>query len=270
MASARGNGADGCRSWAAGADRRGETQVQEVDTGFPSPEAVVSWTEEQLLEMATSLPATRTIRHQPRARGKGRAPFSRKLLENHTHYHNQKNKRRDSESLQVELAAARWAWLGRACGGSENGDDKGLTLGQWRKLSLVLAAERATLAETGAWTELLRMYGLTHVEMAHALRSRALHRKRTRCVLRTRWTRATSEQLYRSCRPTLVHRRTCRAAAELPCGELETARIKVQCAAIKQAALKTSPPPTWREGPAGGGTGPTWMAQRGYCGHRTL
>ena len=41
---------------------RGDTQVQEVDTGSPSPEAVVTWTE----EMATSLPTMRTIRHQPR------------------------------------------------------------------------------------------------------------------------------------------------------------------------------------------------------------
>ena len=33
-----------------------------------------------------------------------------------------------------------------------------LTLGMRRKLSIELAGKRATLAETGAWTELLRMY----------------------------------------------------------------------------------------------------------------
>ena len=36
-----------------------------VNTGSPSLEAVVTWSVEQLLWMATSLPAMRTIRHQP-------------------------------------------------------------------------------------------------------------------------------------------------------------------------------------------------------------
>ena len=74
----------------------------------PVPAAVVIWTEEQLLELTTSLPAMRTIRHQPR----GLSTILKKLLERHTHCHHQRIKRRDSESLQAEVAAARWTWLG--------------------------------------------------------------------------------------------------------------------------------------------------------------
>ena len=44
-----------------------------------------------------------------------------------------------------------WAWLGHA-------DNDGLTPGQRRKLSIELAGKRATLAETGARMELLRLY----------------------------------------------------------------------------------------------------------------
>ena len=118
-------------------------------------------TEEQLLELATSLPAMRTIRHQPR--GLRQKTCVKKLLQHHTHFRHLWNKRRGSESLQAELAAARWDWLGptllvRACDGSEHADDEGLTPGQRRKPSLELAGKRATLAETGAWTELLRTY----------------------------------------------------------------------------------------------------------------
>ena len=53
------------------------------------------------------------------------------------------------------------AWLAAACaglGGGEQADGEELTPGQRRKLSIELAGKRAALAETGAWTELLRLY----------------------------------------------------------------------------------------------------------------
>ena len=53
------------------------------------PESVVTWTEEQLLEMAASLPAMRTIRHQPRGLRQKTCAILRKLLQNRTHCHNQ-------------------------------------------------------------------------------------------------------------------------------------------------------------------------------------
>ena len=129
----------------------------------PDPTAVVSWSEEQLLELATSLPAMRTIRHQPRGLRHRTCTILKKLLQHHTHCRHQWVKRRDSESFQAELAAARWAWLGpallvRAYEGGEHADDEGLTPEQRRKPSIEPAGKRATLAETGAWMQLLRMY----------------------------------------------------------------------------------------------------------------
>ena len=53
----------------------------------------------------------RTIRHQPRGL-RQRTWTILKLLQHHTHCHHQWVKRRDPESLQAEVAAARWAWLG--------------------------------------------------------------------------------------------------------------------------------------------------------------
>ena len=54
-------------------------------------------------------------------------------------------------------------WFGptllvRAYEGSEQADGEELTPGMRRKSSIELAGKRATLAETGAWPELLRMY----------------------------------------------------------------------------------------------------------------
>ena len=48
--------------------------------------------------------------------------------------------------------------LVRANDGGEHADDDGLMPWQRRKLSVEPAGKRATLAETGAWIELLRMY----------------------------------------------------------------------------------------------------------------
>ena len=116
--------------------------------------AAVRWSEEQLLELAASLPAMRTIRHQPRGLRQRTCTTLKKLLHHHhTHcHHHQWIKRRDSESLQAEAAVARWAWLGPtllvwAYEGNEHADDEGLTLGQRRKLSIELAGKRATSAE---------------------------------------------------------------------------------------------------------------------------
>ena len=48
--------------------------------------------------------------------------------------------------------------LVRAYEGGEQADGKELTFGMRRKLSIELAGRRATLAETGEWIELLRLY----------------------------------------------------------------------------------------------------------------
>ena len=105
----------------------------------------------------------RTTRHQPRGLRRRTCTFLKKLLKHHTNCHHRWAKRRDSESLQAELAAARWAWLGptllvRAYDGGEDAVNDGLTPGQRRKLSFELAGKRAALAETGTRTELLRLY----------------------------------------------------------------------------------------------------------------
>ena len=68
------------------------------------PTAVVSWSDEQLLELPTSLPAMRTHPRGPRQRT---CIVHKNLLQQHTHCHHQWVKRRDSESLQAELASPR-------------------------------------------------------------------------------------------------------------------------------------------------------------------
>ena len=100
----------------------------------PNREAVFTWSEEKLLELATSLPAMRTIRHQPTGLTQRTCTTLKKLLQHHTHCHHQWIKRRDPESLQAEVAAARWAWLGptllvRAYESSEQADGEELALG---------------------------------------------------------------------------------------------------------------------------------------------
>ena len=129
----------------------------------PDPTAESTWTEERTLELATSLPAMRTFRRQPRGLRQRTCAILKKLLQHHTHCHHQWVKRHDSESLQAEVAAARWAWLGptllvRAYEGGEQVDGKEVTPGMRRKMSIELEGRRATLAETGEWIELLRLY----------------------------------------------------------------------------------------------------------------
>ena len=142
--------------------RAGESEPQ-GSAEAPEPTAAASWSEERLLELATSLPSMRTIRHQPRSLRQRKCTSLKKLLQHHTHCHHQWIKRRDSEFVHAEVVAARWAWLGatllvEACESGEHADDEGLTLGQRRKLSIELAGKRATLAETGAWIELSRKH----------------------------------------------------------------------------------------------------------------
>ena len=98
----------------------------------PDPAAVFTWFEKKLLELATSLLAMPTIRHQPRGLRQRTCTILKKLLQHHTHCHHQWVKRRDPQSLQAEVAAARWAWLGptllvRAHEGSEQADGEELT-----------------------------------------------------------------------------------------------------------------------------------------------
>ena len=49
------------------ATAQGSPLVRQGNVGAAGPAAVVTRTEEQLLELATSLPPKRTIRHQPQA-----------------------------------------------------------------------------------------------------------------------------------------------------------------------------------------------------------
>ena len=227
----------------------------------PDPTAVFTWSEEKLLELATSLPAMRAIRHQPRGLRHRTRTIFKKLLQHHTHCHHQCTKRRESESFQAELAAARWAWLGprlhvRTCEGSDHADDEGLTPGQRRKLSIEPAGKRATLAETGAWIELLRLYvrdllsrdvdargdGSHTLQQSTTLKADTMRAsdKRDSCNIR-----AASQILQTSTRTP----QNLQTAAEVhslfavETDEHEIARIKMQCAAIEQTAAKFSPPP---------------------------
>ena len=103
---------------------------------------MASWSEEQLLDLATSMPAMRTTRRLPRA------PRLRTsaILQHHSHCPTRWVKQRDPESLQAVFAVARWAWLGpallvRAHGGSEHGEAERLSPGMRRKLSLELVGQ---------------------------------------------------------------------------------------------------------------------------------
>ena len=86
--------------------REGQAVLQgNVDA--PDPTAVGNWTEERMLELATSLLAMRTIRNQPRGLRQRTCAILEKLPQHHTNCHHQWVKRRDSQSLKAELAAAR-------------------------------------------------------------------------------------------------------------------------------------------------------------------
>ena len=167
----------------------------------------------------------------------------------------------DSESLKAELAAARWAWLGptllvRVYDGGEHAVDDGLTPGQRRKVSVALAGKRAALAETGAWTELLRLYVRDTLAREVDARGDGTHTLQQSTTLKADTMRASDKMDFCNIRAALqILQANTRAppniqtAAEVhslvavDTDEWETARIKMQCAAIKQAAVKFLPPP---------------------------
>ena len=176
--------------------------------------AVGNWTEERMLEPATSLLAMRTSRHQPRCLRQRTCAILQKLLQHHTNCHHQWVKRRDSESLKAEPAAATWAWLGptllvRAYDGGEHAVDDGLTPGQRRKVSVESAGKRAALAETGAWTELLRLFVRDMLAREVDVRGGTRH-SHLAAEYNTEGGRTpvTSARLYRFSRQIFEHRRT--------------------------------------------------------------
>ena len=83
--------------------RAGQAELQ-GNTEAPDPIAVSSWTEERWRRVPSG-----TTRGGLRQRTYA---LLKKLLQHHTNCHHQRVKRRDSESLEAELAAARWTWLG--------------------------------------------------------------------------------------------------------------------------------------------------------------
>ena len=97
--------------------REGQAALQ-GNVEAPDPTAVGNWTEERKLELATSLPAMRTIRHQPRGLRQRTCAFLKKLLQHHTNCHHQWVKRRDSESSRLNPLQLRGpGWVPRCwCG----------------------------------------------------------------------------------------------------------------------------------------------------------
>ena len=64
--------------------REGQAALQ-GNAEAPDPIDVGNWTEERMLERATSLPAMRTIRHQPRGLRQRTCATIKKLLQHHTY-----------------------------------------------------------------------------------------------------------------------------------------------------------------------------------------
>ena len=201
---------------------------------------------------------TQTDRHRDRG---DRDRDTHRDRQHHTNCHHQRVKRRDSESLKAELAAARWAWLGptllvRAHDGGEHAVDDGQTPGQCRKVSVALAGKRAALAETGAWTELLRLYVRDMLTRELDARGDGAHTSQQSTTLKADAMRASDKMHSCNIRAALQILQTntrappnIQTAAEVhslvavDTDEREIARIKMQPAAIKQTASKFSPPP---------------------------
>ena len=234
-----------------GTSRAGQAELQ-GNAEAPDPTAVSSWTEERLLELASSLPAMRAIRHQPWGLRLRTCVLLKKLLQHHTNCHHQLVKRRDSETLKGELAAARWASLGPtllvwACDGGEHAR---------RKVSVELAGKRAALAETCAWTELLCLYVRDMLAREVDARGDGTHTLQQSTTLKADTMRASDKMDPCNVRAALQILQTntrappnIRTAAEVHSlvavgtDEQEIARIKMRCAAITQAAVKFSLPP---------------------------
>ena len=196
----------------------------------------------------------RTIRHQPRGLRQRTCALLKQLLQDHTNCHQQWAKRRDSESLKEELAGARWAWLGptlleRAYDGGEHAVNDGL-------IGLESAGKRAALAETGAWTELFRLYVRDMLAREADARGDGTHTLQQSTALKADTMRASDKMdscNIRAALPILLTNTRAppniQTAGEVhslvavDTDEQETARIKMQCATIKQAAMKFSSPP---------------------------
>ena len=205
-----------------------------------------------MLELATSLPAMRTIRHQPRGLRQRMCAILKKLLQHHTHCH---------QSLKAEVAAPRWAWLGptllvRAYEGEEQVDAKEVTPGMRRKMSIQLAGRRATLAETGEWIELLRLYVRDLLSFEIGARGDGTHTMQQSATLKAETMRASHKMDSCNIRAALQilqanarapqNRQTAAQVYSLvavDADDQEILRIKMQCAAVKQAAAKFAPPP---------------------------
>ena len=146
--------------------------------------------------------------------------------------------------------------LVRAHDGGEHADNDGLTPWQRPKVSVELARKRAAVAETGAWTELLRLYVRDLLSYEVDARGDGTHNLQQSTTLKADTTRASDKMDFCDIRSALKILQTntrappnIHTAAEVhslvavDTDEREIARIKMQCAAIKQAAVKFSPPP---------------------------
>ena len=142
----------GGRGRTAGADWYGHTAFQPVGVAGQCRSSG-SHCGGQLVRRAVigagDVSASHANHHQPRGLRQRTCFIPKKLLQHHTHSHHQWVKRLEADSVQAELVAAGWAWLGptllvRAHDGSEHADDEGLTPRQRRKLILEQARRRAT------------------------------------------------------------------------------------------------------------------------------
>ena len=142
----------------------------------------------------------------------------------------------------------------RAHEGSGHADDEGLTPRQRRKLSTELAGKRAALAETGAWMELLRLYVRDLLSREVFARGDGTLTLQQSTTLKADTMRASDKMDSCSIRAALQMLQTgmrapqnMQTAAEVhslvavDTDEHEIVRIEMQCAAIKQAAVKFSP-----------------------------
>ena len=175
--------------------------------------------------------------------------------------------------------------------GGEQGDGEELTPGMRRKSSIELSGKRATLAETGAWTELLRMYVRDLLSFEVDARSIGTHTLQQSTTLMADTMRASDKMDSCNIRGGFTHPadqlcapQNTQTAAEVHAlvavdtDEQEIARIKMQRAAIKQTAVNFWAPPAKlvkrmargvvpapSQDPAVGGTQTSWPldARRG-------
>ena len=99
--SRHGSCAHGGREWTADAGRFGYDPQGSAEA--PDPAAVFTWSEEQLLELATSLAAMRTIRHRPRGLRQRTCTILKERLQHNTHCHHHWAKRRGPSRLRLLL-----------------------------------------------------------------------------------------------------------------------------------------------------------------------